>query len=104
MTKFTADRARRARLPSLYSDFTLQRRSNPDGYAANVAAWADALRKAARAGFLPISGEGRDTLSLSTGEELLRVLETGEWGRPLALGAVIVRTDASEGSSYFVMC
>ena len=80
----------RVRLPSLYSDFTLQRSSNPDGYAANIAAWTDALSKAAQAGLLSAPGSERDTLSLRTGEALLRCLETREWGRPLALGTVIV--------------
>ena len=33
---------------------------------------------------------GYDVLSLRTGPELLRALETEEWGRPLALSDVIV--------------
>lgn len=81
----------RQRLPSLYSDFTLQRQSNPDGFAANINAWQNALAKAGRAGVLPAKGNGSDTLLLSTGQSLLRSLETKEWGVPLALGAVIVR-------------
>lgn len=85
-----ADYRCRARLPSLYSDFTLQRYSNPDGFAANTAAWIDALTKAARAGLLPSDGANHDTLSVRTGEVLLQSLETEEWGRPLALRAVIV--------------
>ena len=80
----------RGRLPSLYSDFTLQQYTNPDGYAANVAAWEEALQKAARAGLIPAPGNAHDMLSLSTGEDLLRSLETKEWGRPLALKTVIV--------------
>ena len=80
----------RARLPSLYSDFTLQRSSNPDGFAANTAAWIDVLGKAAQAGLLPAPGNDHDTLSIRTGENLLQSLETKEWGRPLALGTVIV--------------
>lgn len=80
----------RARLPSLYSDFTLQRSSNPDGFVANVSAWENALRKAAQAGLIPAPDNGHDTLSLRTGEELLQALTTKEWGRPLALGTVIV--------------
>jgi charged multivesicular body protein 7 len=82
--------AKRARLPSLYSDFTLQRHTNPDGYAANVAAWERALQKAAKAGLIPTPGDMHDTLSIRTGEDLLRSLETKEWGRPLALERVIV--------------
>lgn len=81
----------RARLPSLYSDFTPQRTSNPDGFAANITAWRDVLSKAARAGVSPIhSGFASDTLSVKTGEVLLQALETKEWGRPQALGTVIV--------------
>lgn len=76
-------------MPSLYSDFTLQRYSNPDGFAANTAAWIDALTKAARAGLLPSDGADCDTMSLKTGETLLRSLATKEWGRPLALRTVI---------------
>ncbi|SLM33997.1 Snf7 [Lasallia pustulata] len=80
---------RRARLASLYSDFRVQRTTNPDGYAANVAAWQDALEHAARAGVLPTSGGGLSCLGLSTDENLMRALESKEWGRPLALGTVV---------------
>ena len=78
------------RLPSLYSDFTPQRYSNPDGYAANTTAWINALATAAQAGALPANGKNRDTLLLRTGDFLLRSLETKECGTPLALGTVIV--------------
>ena len=77
-------------MSSLYSDFSLQRSSNPDGYEANVSAWVQALSKAAQAGLLPEHGSERDRLSLKTGEVLLKSLETKEWGRPLALETVIV--------------
>ncbi|KAL9120783.1 MAG: hypothetical protein Q9187_002658 [Circinaria calcarea] len=77
---------RKARVASLYSDFRLLRITNPDGYAANIAAWETALAHAVEAGRVP---GGHDILSLGTGPELLRALETKEWGRPLALGAVI---------------
>ena len=52
------------------------------------------LSKATRAGLIPSSSHGHDTLSLRTGEDLLQALETKEWGRPLALGTVIVGTSA----------
>ena len=91
----------RARLPSLYSDFAPQRSSNPDGFAANVAAWQEGLVMATRAGALSVDGESTvDTLSLKTGEALLQALETKEWGRPLALGSVIVGTHASESCRF----
>ena len=77
-------------MPSLYSDFSLQRHTNPDGYAANIAAWEDVLMKAAGQGLLPQGPDGPEFLSLRTGEELLQALETRDWGRPLSLGNVVV--------------
>ncbi len=82
----------RARIPSLFSDFTVQRHTNPDGYYANVNIWEEVLCRAARAGLVV----GRDgtvhRLSLETGPYLLQKLESSEWGRPLAINAVIVGT------------
>ncbi|KAK5135769.1 hypothetical protein LTR04_004591, partial [Oleoguttula sp. CCFEE 6159] len=63
--------------------------TNPDGYAANIAAWRDALTAAARAGLIPSQGIDHDLLAIRTGDELARALESREWGRPLALGTVI---------------
>ncbi|KAJ5690628.1 hypothetical protein N7462_005020 [Penicillium macrosclerotiorum] len=100
------DAFRRNRLPSLYSDFTLQKKTNPDGYAVNIAAWEQALNRAARRGYTSsrgvrvrsssiLSHEGTapkrkktDHLIIRTDESLLRDLELPEWGRPVALGAV----------------
>lgn len=98
----------RNRLPSLYSDFTLQLKTNPDGYAVNVAAWEQALNRAAKRGYTSSRGvrvrtgstssqksasskrKKTDHLVLRTDESLLRDLEIPEWGRPVALGAVFV--------------
>ncbi|KKZ67629.1 hypothetical protein EMCG_06689 [[Emmonsia] crescens] len=92
---------RRARLPSLYSDFSTQRHTNPDGYATNVAAWQRALAHAALAGVIHSSSPGSrryavdamaassDLLVLRTGNALITELETQEWGRPVALQNVI---------------
>ncbi|KAL1961128.1 hypothetical protein VTO42DRAFT_3073 [Malbranchea cinnamomea] len=99
----TEESFRLARLPSLYSDFSLQRHTNPDGYASNIAAWQRALSKAALAGLLPTShpssssgalNRGKttsksDTLVLRTSNALMAELETSEWGRPVALQSVI---------------
>ncbi|CAK3932364.1 snf7 family [Lecanosticta acicola] len=80
----------RSRLASLYSDFRYQRNTNPDGYVANSSAWLRALSNAAKEGLIPSqSATGSDRLLLSTGEELVRDLQTQEYGRPLALGAVV---------------
>lgn len=77
-------------MPSLYSDFSLQRYTNPDGFDVNVYAWYYVLRKAAWEGLLPPGMSETDILSLTVGGELLSALETDEWGRPQALGTVIV--------------
>ena len=77
----------RVRLPSLYSDFQAQQSINPDGYLANSSAWESALAEAAFAGKV---GNGRDRFSIKMGQELLQDLETKEWGRPMALGTVVV--------------
>ncbi|KAJ5497337.1 Snf7 [Penicillium fimorum] len=99
---------RRNRLPSLYSDFTPQKKTNPDGYAVNVAAWEQALNRAAKRGYtssrgvrarsgsmisdksgiVPARRKKTDHLILRTDESLLRELESPEWGRPVALGTV----------------
>ncbi|OQE04385.1 hypothetical protein PENVUL_c033G09580 [Penicillium vulpinum] len=99
---------RRNRLPSLYSDFTPQKKTNPDGYAVNVAAWEQALNRAAKRGYTssrgvrvrsgstisakngsaPAKRKKTDHLILRTDESLLRDLESPEWGRPVALGTV----------------
>lgn len=104
------DAFRKNRLPSLYSDFTILKRKNPDGYAVNVAAWEHALTSAARAGCIspsyapggtplgsaaPITkskpGEQRtgDHLVLRVDNSLLGDLELPEFGRPVGLTAVI---------------
>lgn len=75
----------RSRLPSLYSDLTVQRTTNPDGYAANVTAWQTALKSAALARQLP----GQNRLILDTSSDLLDALANPEYGRPSGLGAVI---------------
>ncbi|TGO61079.1 hypothetical protein BCON_0030g00370 [Botryotinia convoluta] len=80
---------RRARLAALYSDFRQQQTLNPDGYQANIEAWQKALAKAARAGVMPSQGSSPDLLILRADDELLRALDTNEWGRPLSLGVVV---------------
>jgi len=85
----------RNRLPSLYSDFTLQKTTNPDGYAVNVGAWEQALINAARQGYISrdtVAGQVNSShLVLKANESLLRDLEVPELGQPVALGTVIVR-------------
>ncbi|WPH04756.1 Hypothetical protein R9X50_00765100 [Acrodontium crateriforme] len=84
----------RARLASLYSDFRSQRQTNPDGYVANTSAWLRALQSAAKAGLIPsqtggTSGGLNDRFTIHTGEDLAKALQSQEFGKPLALGAVV---------------
>ncbi|KAB5572101.1 SNF7 family protein [Coniochaeta sp. 2T2.1] len=81
---------RKARLPALYSDFRSQRTLNPDGYAANISAWRKALAAIARSGLAPASKSSTqpNLLVLDCDERLVRALESKQFGRPLALGAV----------------
>ncbi|KAI0482953.1 hypothetical protein GGR56DRAFT_216307 [Xylariaceae sp. FL0804] len=80
---------RKARLPALYSDFRPQRTLNPDGFAANVAAWKRGLARAAFAGQAPSRSAAPSRLVLELDDSLLRALESKQFGRPLALGAVL---------------
>ncbi|KAL3474004.1 Snf7-domain-containing protein [Aspergillus californicus] len=92
----TQESFRKNRLPSLYSDFTVQKKTNPDGYHVNVAAWEQALTKAAREGYIhsrsqqgPEAGKRKcNHLALRVDEGLVRDLESAEWGRPVALPGV----------------
>ncbi|KAH8884867.1 hypothetical protein GQ53DRAFT_810650 [Thozetella sp. PMI_491] len=81
---------RKARLPALYSDFQSQRTLNPDGYQANISAWRKALAKITKSGLVPAPRGGAPSLLvLNCDEQLVRALESKQYGRPLALGAVV---------------
>ncbi|OJJ67203.1 hypothetical protein ASPBRDRAFT_200365 [Aspergillus brasiliensis CBS 101740] len=86
------DSFRKNRLPSLYSDFPIHRKTNPEGYTTNIAAWEHALTSAAKHGYIaphgPASKGKANHLILRADESLLRDLEIPECGRPVALGAV----------------
>ncbi|KAI1123423.1 Snf7-domain-containing protein [Nemania abortiva] len=86
---------RKARLPSLYSDFRPQRSLNPDGFVANVSAWKRGLSSAALAGHAPSKSPSRNHLTLELSDALLRALESKQFGRPLALGTVLQEALAS---------
>ncbi|KAI0101502.1 Snf7-domain-containing protein [Nemania sp. FL0031] len=86
---------RKARLPSLYSDFSSQRTLNPDGFVANVSAWKRGLSSAALAGHTPSKSPVRNHLTLELNDALLRALESKQFGRPLALGTALQEALAS---------
>lgn len=98
----------RSRLPALYSDFRGLRTTNPEGFAANVAAWRRGLASLVRGGLLPAAAApsasslspsskqaatsnttARSFLILIAGRSLLDALQSDRYGRPLALDAVI---------------
>ncbi|KAL1843336.1 hypothetical protein VTJ49DRAFT_2153 [Mycothermus thermophilus] len=81
---------RKTRLPALYSEFQTQRTIKPDAYQANVSAWRQALSRIVSSGLAP-SPRGQDPslFVLHSGEPLARALESKQYGRPLALGAVV---------------
>lgn len=76
---------RKPRLAALYSDFSSLRTTNPDGYTANISAWLKGFSHASLAGAFP----AQSLLTLSISPSLLQSLESKQWGRPLALGAVV---------------
>lgn len=76
---------RQSRLPSLYSDLSNLRITNPEGFAANSQAWTSALTLLALSGKLPT--EQRVILSCS--DNLLVALSSPNYGRPVGLGAVL---------------
>ncbi|KAJ0385553.1 hypothetical protein COL922a_006131 [Colletotrichum nupharicola] len=80
---------RKARLPALYSDFRPQRTLNPDGFQANMSAWRQALARAAWEGRIPSQLSAPNLLVVDVDDNLLRALESKQFGRPLALGTVI---------------
>lgn len=83
--KLTPSRSKN-RLASLYSDFTVTRHNNPEGYAANVEAWRTALTHASRARKIP---EG-NVFTIRTGDKLSAALDGKGLGRPVALRSVVV--------------
>jgi charged multivesicular body protein 7 len=86
---------KRARLPALYADFGPQRHSNPDGYAANVRAWREAIEHAARQGSLRRNDDSH-ALVICVDSQLLADLEHRCYGQPLALDAVVLESVREE--------
>ncbi|KAK6332423.1 hypothetical protein TWF696_003138 [Orbilia brochopaga] len=83
---------RKARLPSLYADFTPLQTVNPDGYTANTTAWKTALAKASYAGLIPSassSSTSPDRLILPITASLLPSLHTREYGTPTGVGCAV---------------
>lgn len=76
---------RQSRLPSLYSDLSNLRTTNPEGFAANSHAWTSALTALALSGNLPTE----QRIILSCSDSLLSALSSPTYGRPVGLGAVL---------------
>lgn len=122
------------RLQALYSDFSRQKHSNPTSYNANVEWWRNALEalvgsgmqhspytntptpqyriRNARLDDSDSDGDGEllrsEQLVLHGGRELLEGLKIPKVGKPLALGAVLVRHSLpcplSHSPALFTIC
>lgn len=81
------------RLHALYSDISRQKRSNPTSYLANVNWWQRALESIVSSGaqYEPDVVQAHGRLVLHVGRSLMDTLKVEGVGKPLGLGAVIVR-------------
>ena len=89
------------RLQALYSDFSRQKQANPTSYHANVGWWKKALEELVLSGQQEVvvgtSGTNgtatgkNDRLVLHAGRDLMERVKIPKVGKPLALGAVLVR-------------
>ena len=80
------------RLQALYSDFSLQKQSNPASYQSNIEWWRNGLEIIVSSGLQTLEETTKsDRLVLHAGRELLELVKLPKVGKPLALGAVIVR-------------
>jgi len=77
-----------SRLQALYSDISRQKHSNPTSYHANIEWWRKALQLLVSSGLQQESGS---RLVLNAGRSLIEQVRLEGVGKPLALGAVIVR-------------
>lgn len=89
-TDFFANTSR-ARLQALYSDFSLQKQSNPTAFHANVEWWRKTLEALADSGLQQDTAESPGSrLVLQANRKLLDNLKIEKIGKPLAMGAVVV--------------
>lgn len=80
------------RLQALYSDFSRQKQSNPTSFHSNIEWWHKALEVIVSSGLQTTEETSKsDRLVLHTGRELLELVKIPKVGKPLALGAVLVR-------------
>ena len=83
------------RLQALYSDFSRQKQSNPTSYQSNIEWWRKGLEIIVSSGLqtqhTAEETSKSDRLVLHAGRELLELVKLPKVGKPLALGAVIVR-------------
>ncbi|CDZ96763.1 Uncharacterized conserved protein [Phaffia rhodozyma] len=87
----------KARLSSLYADFSSQKQSNPHGFSANLSWWKSVLEGASEQGLLPSdTGSGPQALLLTVGEDLLDALKLEDGKRPSGLGCVVAELVTSQ--------
>ncbi|KAG4305481.1 hypothetical protein PORY_001037 [Pneumocystis oryctolagi] len=86
------------RLPSLYSDFSLLKDSNPEGYNANICAWKYALQEAVWANRITWRD---DYLVIHCDDKLLASLYTIKYGTPL--GIIETMKDAIKNKEWVLL-
>lgn len=84
-----------SRLQALYSDISRQKHSNPTSYHSNIQWWRRALESIVSSGLQPDASR----LVLHGNRNLLDTLRVQGAGKPLALGAVIVRLNATSSTN-----
>jgi charged multivesicular body protein 7 len=76
-----------SRLQALYSDISRQKHSNPTSYHANIEWWRKTLQLLVSSGLQ----QSKSRLVLNAGRNLVEEVRLERVGKPLALGAVVVR-------------
>jgi len=80
------------RVESLYDDLNRLKQFEPAGYTANLDAWRHALLAASKAGVIPSQATNfsKSQFVISTGDQLLKALDTRQYGIPQSLELVLV--------------
>jgi hypothetical protein len=89
-----------SRLQALYSDISRQKYSNPTSYHANIEWWRKTLQLLVNSGLQ----QSKSRLVLNAGGNLIDEVRLERVGKPLALGAVVVRFASVTLSSVWSVC
>ena len=95
--------ASKSRLQALYSDFSRQKQSNPTSFHANVDWWRRVLKALVHSDNQHISRKKESSrIALQADHDLLERLKVEKIGKPLAMGAILVRIVLSYCSIFSI--